>query len=281
MARASDAALISASSNASKVSPDALFNGLITLVAALLGAFAGALAAYAFQRYQLRRQDRREALEAAHHLMFCLFQQTNAVVLIQRDYVWPEKSNPARFIAIPATQAFDTSRYTFTAHEVATIFDTHGGRELLYELFVAQDAYTVALDAWNLRSALHRSEVQPKLAASTIRNGSMVTTREMKDALGPLTFPSICNATLAAQESLQRALTKLEKGTRGCLEYLKSSKRFKGEMFIYADLSERFGIDEPIAPLAAMEDAEVPRYGAWMDHYAIKSFSVSVPERNV
>jgi surfactin synthase thioesterase subunit len=53
--------------------PDALANGLATLIGALLGA----MLAYASQRVMQSRLEDRNALTSAHRLMFALLQQIN------------------------------------------------------------------------------------------------------------------------------------------------------------------------------------------------------------
>ena len=71
--------------------------------------------------------------------MFALLQQINTIVLIQRDYIDEQLSNPARFISIPATPPYDTAKNTLQLPELAFLIDTNEGRAILYEFYLAQE----------------------------------------------------------------------------------------------------------------------------------------------
>ena len=70
--------------------------------------------------------------------MFALLQQINMIVLIQRDYIYEQLSNPARFISIPATPPYNTAKNTLQLPELAFLIDTNEGRAILYEFYLAQ-----------------------------------------------------------------------------------------------------------------------------------------------
>jgi hypothetical protein len=163
--------LASANAAASAVTPDALANGLATLI----GAFLGAILAYYFQRQMQARVEERNALTSAHILMFVLFQQINTIILIQRDYVFEHLENPGRFISIPATSTFDMAKNILEVPNLAFLIDSKAGRVVMYDFYLAQENYVEALNQWNMRSAIHFGKVQPALAASTIPNGGVIT----------------------------------------------------------------------------------------------------------
>lgn len=259
LAEVSTAASAVASANAPKpwvdVTPDALANGFATLIGALLGA----LAAYFFtrrlnQRTEMRQEARAVAKEAAdarraeliaaHHVNFSLFQQINTILLIQKDYIYPVLDQPTRFISISATQPFDENRYTFTIKDLQPLFKSPESRQQIFNLFLAQENYVSTLAAWNLRSHLHRYEVQPKLAAAGVENGGITSWSAIEKALGQDTFFAILNMTNGVQVGIQRTFNHIEKASEKFIEFLRAE--YPGEKFSTFDASENFRIHEEI-----------------------------------
>ena len=150
--------------------PDAFANGFSTL----LGALIGAMLAYAMQRRIQKSLEHKNARIAAHRLMFALLQQINTIILIQRDYVYTELANRGRFLSIPATPLFNTTKNVLELPQLEFLLDTTAGRAILYDFYLAQENYIEALNQWNIRSTLHLEKVQPALAASGIPNGAAV-----------------------------------------------------------------------------------------------------------
>lgn len=222
--------------------PDALANGFATLVGALIGA----MLAYALQRRFQNTLDHKSTHIAAHRLMFALLQQINSIVLIQRDYIYEQLSNPARFISIPATPPYDTAKNILQLPELAFLIDTNEGRAILYEFYLAQENYIEALNQWNLRSALHLEYVQPALAASKVPNGGIITKEVLEqEVLGVHIFGSIVNSTENCIVSLQRAFQKLSAVKIKAREYLVT--RFKSNDFTDFDFPETYGLVPPEA----------------------------------
>ena len=225
--------------------PDVLANGFATLV----GVLVGAMLAYALQRRLQESNERKNAHTAAHRLMFALLQQINTIVLIQRDYVHDQLTNPGRFISIPATPPYDTSKNVLQLPELAFLLDTKDGRSILYEFYIAQENYVEALNQWNLRSALHVEKVQPALAASTIPNGGTVTEGALQLVLGLHLYGSIVNSTNNCITTLQRAFQKLAAVKLKARTYV--VLRFKSNDFTDFDFPDTYGLvpgEQPASP---------------------------------
>lgn len=218
---------------------DALANGFATLIGALIGA----MLAYALQRRFQRTLEHKANRTAAHRLMFALLQQINTIVLIQRDYVYSQLANPGRFLAIPATPPYDTTKNALQLPELAFLLDTKEGRAILYDFYMAQENYIEALNQWNLRSTLHLEKAQPALAASAIPNDGVVTEDMLQKALGAHVFGSMINATNNCIESLQRAFQKLSDVKIRTRAYL--VLRFKSNDFTDFDYPETYGLATP------------------------------------
>ena len=217
---------------------DALANGFATLI----GALFGAMLAYVLQRKFQSSLDHKNNLISAHRLMFAILQQINTIVLIQRDYVYKEITNPCRFLSIPATPPYDTNKNVLQLPELAFLITTKEGRAILYDFYVAQENYIVALNQWNIRSVLHVDKVQPSLAGSGIANGSTITSETLQNALGVHLFGSIVNSTDNCVETLQRAFQKLAAVKVKTRAYLVA--KFKTDDFTDFDFTETYGLAE-------------------------------------
>ena len=211
-------------------------NGFATLVGALLGA----MLAYWFQVRVLRAQEHKSALMSAHRTMFSLLQQINTIVLIQRDYVYPELNNRARFISIPATPPFDPTKNVLNINDLAFLLETGEGRAVLYEFYIAQENYVEAINHWNLRSNIHAQQVQPALAAAGLGPGVLVTIEALEKAMGPLVFGTIVNTTDNALITLRRAFEKLVASKDKVRAY--AVKKFKSKDFLDFDFPDTWGL---------------------------------------
>ena len=218
--------------------PDALANGFSTLVGVLIGA----MLAYALQRRFQRSLEHKNALTAGHRLMFALLQQINTIVLIQRDYVHAELTNSGRFLAIPATPQFDTTKNVLELPELAFLLEKQEGRTILYDFYIAQENYIEALNQWNLRSTLHLERVQPALASYGIQNGADITEAQLRTALGDHLFAHIINSTDNCIESLRRAFGKLSEVKVKARAYL--VRRFKTKDFTNFDYPDTYGLTD-------------------------------------
>lgn len=216
--------------------PDALANGFATLIGALIGA----MLAYLLQRRFQRSQEHKADLMAAHRLMFSLLQQINTIVLIQRDHVFSELKNPARFMSIPALGFFDTKKNILELPELAFLLRDSESRAILYDFYVAQENYVEALTQWNLRSQFHLEQFQPAMAATGIANGTAVTHDTMRKALGDRIYLHAVAATENGISMLPRAFQKLAAVKDRARPYI--VRRFKSDDFTNFDFPDTWGL---------------------------------------
>lgn len=219
--------------------PDAFANGFATLIGALIGA----MLAYVLQRRMQKVQEHKADITAAHRLMFTLLQQINTVVLIQKDYVYPDLKSRGRFISIPATPPFDTKKNVLELPELTFLLRDAEARKLLYDFYIAQENYIEALNQWNLRSSFHLERLQPAIAASGIKNGSEVTDEVMRKALGDQIYFHAISSTDNCLLTLQRAFQKLAPLKSVIRSYL--VRRFRTNDFTDFSFPETWGLEAP------------------------------------
>ncbi len=202
---ASAAASAASASHLAAPSSDTWEKALLTL----LGTFVGAMLAFLSQLALRKKEEKKAEQLAAHRILFCLFQQLNTLVLYQRDWVAPRKNSPVQFIEIPAASEFDLSKNLFDFTSFGFLLKSGAGRQIMYDLYLAQESYIETLRAINERSRMHRELLQPKLADSGIGSGKPVSMQNLSDVLGPLVHGSMVNATEQMLSSLQHAFAKL------------------------------------------------------------------------
>ena len=215
---------------------DAVMNGSATLI----GAFFGAMLAFLFQLLLNRKQERKAAQMSAHRMLFCLLQQMNTIMLIQKDFIAPHLNDPGRIISIPAIHEFDIEKNAFDFSDFSFMLESNESRMIMYDLYLAQESYIEALRSVNERSRMHREEVQPRLASAGIGNGSTITNGDVQRALGPLVFPSIVTTTDQVIDVLKSAFAKLTKSKKEFRAYV--VKRFKTKDFTDFDFPETYGL---------------------------------------
>lgn len=219
---------------------DAFANGFSTLVGALLGAGL----AYWFQNLAAKRQARRAAVASAHRTLFMVLQQINTILLIQKDFVFDELKSPARYISIMAAAPFDVNRNIMRVDDVAFLLDDPQGRQVLYELYIAQDNYIETLNQWNLRSHLHLQQVQPALERAGFDPPQGITLEQIDKALGPLLAGAMKRATDNCVTTQQRTFERLIESKVKLRAYL--VRRFTAaEKFMDFEFPETWGLVFP------------------------------------
>jgi hypothetical protein len=215
---------------------DALMNGGATLV----GAFLGAMLAFLFQIVFQYRQERKAERLAAHRILFCLLQQTNTIILVQKDFIAPHLQSPVKFLEIPAVPDFDITKNLFDFSSFTFLLKSQVSRKIMYDLYLAQESYVETLRAMNERSRFHRQELQPKMAAAGIGSGKAVTMAEIQSTLGPLVFGTMVNATEQLLEIMQRTFKKLTAVKKAFRAY--AVEYFSSTDFTDFDYPETYGL---------------------------------------
>ncbi|CAK1295235.1 hypothetical protein [Burkholderia pseudomallei] len=217
--------------------PDAFANGFATLIGALLGA----MLAYLLQRRFQRNIERKNAKVSAHRLIFALLQQTNTIILIQRDYVFPELKNRGRFLSIPALAPFNLEKSTLQSSDLLFLLDDKAGRSILHCFYMAQENYIETLSQWNARSTLHLEKAQPALGASGLVSGADITEKQIEEALGTHVYGALINVTDNCILSLRRTFRLLTDARDKAREYI--TNRF-GDDFMDFNTPDTYGLDD-------------------------------------
>ena len=236
---ASSPAVTASAATGLPFTPDALMNGTVALVAV----FLGAMLAFIFQLLFQRSQERKAERLAAHRILFCLLQQANTILLLQRDLVSPHATSPIQFLNIPATQDFDITKNLFDFASFGFLLKASDGRKLMYDLYLAQESYVETLRTLNERSRFHRQELQPRAAAAGIGTGKPITIGELQNLLGPLVYGTMVNTTNQLLSLMQDTFQKLDSVKTAFRAY--AVQHFKSNDFTEFAFEETYGLRKP------------------------------------
>lgn len=206
----------------------------------LLSTFIGAMLAFITQIFLRKREERKVEQLAAHRIMFCLFQQMNTIVLFQRERIEPALNSPAKFIEIPAALDFDISTNLFDFASFGFLLKSGKGRQLMYDLHLAQECYITTLRAINERSRMHKDLLQPKLSEIGFEAGIPVSLQNFIKSLGPRVHGTMVNSTDQMISQLQYSFEKLS--TAKLAFRIFAVSYFKTNNFTEFEFSETYGL---------------------------------------
>lgn len=240
LASAAAAAAAASAPMSSWATNDAWLNGTATLLGALIGGYVASRVAYRLQLRATERKEREQGLVEAHQIMFCIVQQLNTILLVWGDHFSQYGDNPGRFMNAPATTPFDLDRHVLDVSKIVILLDRKAGREVLYDLNIAQEAYREALLILNERSRLHREELQPALEKANL-NGKDVTNEMMMDEIGERLVLTMIGLTDGCYMMMHKAFSKLANVKDKAREYV--VQRFGTDDFTKIAFPETKGIE--------------------------------------
>lgn len=208
----------------------------------LLGTFIGATLAFLTQIALRKREERKSEQLSAHRILFCLFQQLNTIVLFQREWIAPRKNTSVMFIEIPAASEFDLSTNLFDFESFGFLLKSRDGRQIMFDLYLAQECYVETLRIINERSRMHREMLQPKLAEIGLGAGIAISLQELEKLLGPLIHGTMINSTAQMISQLQHAFEKLIAAKVAFRAF--ATVYFKSNDFTEFEFPETYGLVE-------------------------------------
>ena len=184
--------------------PEFILPALSTLAAAFLGAWY----AFSLQDNKNRRETEDRRIAALNLAIFALGRKQNKLHNIQDQIVSRWKEHPARFLLMPPTHDLEKDDIAIDLTGLAYLLET-AHANLLGELTIAVAKYRSALDALNLRSALHKGEVQLKLESAGLIEDKPATLAEIRSALGERLYITLSQATDQVIDAVPKALAEV------------------------------------------------------------------------
>lgn len=144
---------------------DVFLTSYIPSLATLVAAFYGAKFAFQFQNDKERKESKSRNVVNGNSSIFALMRMANKLASFQRQVINPFRTSPAGLLAIPATNQLEKDDIKLNIEKLYFLLDT-ADKNLLGEVMIEEERYRSAIEAINMRSRLHMSEVQPKLESA-------------------------------------------------------------------------------------------------------------------
>jgi hypothetical protein len=180
---------------------DTVVSGLVTLVAA----FVGAWYAFRLSDRDRARQTEREQVAAVNRAQFVLIQQFNGLKMIQSQIIEPVRQHPGRSVAMRPVLPVVGPPVRLDCDSLSFLLETDD-RELLFNLLIEQQRFDAALQIMNERSRLHLEVLQPRLATAGIREGEDYSREAVVDAVGNELVVRLERATADAIEHVDKTI---------------------------------------------------------------------------
>ena len=167
-----------------------LFPALSTLIAAFLGAW------FAFRLHRIKDQEdeKNRNMVAGNKAIFTMSRIYNELYTIKEQIIDPVRQSPWNFITMQPTLELRYRDLSFDISELCFLLETKY-RNILGEVAMFESRFQKTIDAFNERSRLHLSEVQPLMEKGGIHIGGEYTRKQIQDALGERLYISMEKST--------------------------------------------------------------------------------------
>lgn len=168
-----------------------MITNVITLISALVGAFAGAWFAYKLQHVKEESELKKSQIAHLNEAMFGLFRQYSDLLNIKKNLDEFE-AVPIRAFVMPST-IYYKSEIKFDSRNLSFILGTDNP-DILAKLFTLNAKYSQALLTADMRSELHAKQIQPNLEKHQLVD-RFVSIEELEDKLGKKLYVSAIKIT--------------------------------------------------------------------------------------
>lgn len=206
---------------------------VISTIATLVAAFAGAWYAFKLQDRDRERRIDADNIGAGNRALLMLLLQFNALFDIQKRVVNRVREHPGRFLAMRPMLELDYKQLRFDVSSLSFLLETEH-REILPKLVVEEGRFHSVIQELNERSRLHL-KAQPLLEKAGIVEGGKYTNEELEAALGNRLFLQLQRATDEAIEHIDQtveSLLEMGKKLRSALKDLYPKGRYPQAKFI-------------------------------------------------
>lgn len=186
-----------------------MLSTLISAIATLAAAFAGAYAAFMLNERKSDRAAVEENIRGANRLLFSLFQQANMLLLYRRDFLDPIREQNGRHIALRPMMPGQFQRVRMPL-ELVQFLTTTKHVQTLFDLAVEQERFDTAITSIEVQSGLQIKEVQPRLAGIGVQHGDFVTGEQAEAALGNMLHKYLSETTNQVYFHVDETIKSLE-----------------------------------------------------------------------
>ncbi|WP_374604982.1 hypothetical protein [Niveibacterium sp.] len=198
-----------------------------------IGAIAAA--AWVVQRQHLLEEQRRSddkvdaRVELINGALLILFSQINVLLVYRKQILDPERSNPVRHFALPATQTLEYDHWIVDWQKLAFLIESNA-KDVLMDAMLAHNAFHSAIKSVNERVQFHRADFQHRMEASSLDFTKEVLAKDIAEAAGPRITQTLVAATDDLYEQVDTAIKHLTRVGESAPKILRDL--FKGHQVI-------------------------------------------------
>ena len=171
---------------------DQIINEIVSALATLVAAFAGAGFAFYLQDKKERRKEEVQRISSLNQALLALARQYQALGNIKND-IDPFREDKLRYASAPALSTNEFSDIKIKIETLGFLVDS-SDPNLLMEIMLEQERFEMALKAVQLRSETHVTKFQPAYAKLGI-DGGVIRIADFRLTLGALLADALKNET--------------------------------------------------------------------------------------
>lgn len=156
---------------------------IVSSLATIAAAFAGAWAAFRFEDRSRRKETVDRHVAAANRALYTVFNLWNILAQFRKEVIDPVRGRADTWLNMPATVASGYGLTSFQADELAFLLQTDYAQAYT-DLLLEEQRFAIAMELIRTRSQLILSRVFPRMAAAGVAVGGQLTENDIVRIVG-------------------------------------------------------------------------------------------------
>lgn len=205
----------------------------IAALASLFASFAGAWAAFAFERMRRTQEEDEKRIGAANRAIYTVYQYWNTLEQYRKEALEPNRDRADVWLNLPAHVASPVVTERFNATDLQFLLQ-HEQATTYVKLMLEEQRFLLAINLIQERSRLVLNEVFPRMAQANIGVGQALPANQLERILGLDVTHKLKEITEAIYKNVDEDLLSLVMAhdeLRGVMKILYPRKKFLQVIF--------------------------------------------------
>lgn len=159
------------------------YKDIVTILATLVAAFAGAWGAFLLENDSKKREAEDRNIGAANRAIYTIFNLWNILEQYRKEALEPFRGKSDAWLNLAANPTMPTGINTFQADELQFLLQ-ESRPEIYAELLLEEQRFAIAIDLIKARSTLVLEQVFAKMASAQIPVGTKMLEADAERILG-------------------------------------------------------------------------------------------------
>ena len=143
------------------------YKDIVTILAILVAAFAGAWGAFLLENERKKREAEDRNIGAANRAIYTIFNLWNVLEQYRKEVLEPFRGKPDAWLNVAANPTIPTGIHTFQADQLQFLLQ-QSKPEIYTALLLEEQRFAIAIDLIKARSSLVLEQVFAKMASAQI-----------------------------------------------------------------------------------------------------------------